>query len=50
MFLDYNNLAQEFTPRFLRRYANVGEQITSAIEQYVKDVRDKDFPNSEEQY
>ena len=47
---DMLGITQEFTPRFLRRYANIGEQITSAVEQYVKDVRDKDFPNSEEQY
>jgi 3-methyl-2-oxobutanoate hydroxymethyltransferase len=47
---DMLGITQEFTPRFLRRYLNLGEQITQAIGQYVKDVRERDFPNSEEQY
>ena len=47
---DMLGITQEFTPRFLRRYLNLGEQTTQAIGQYVKDVRERDFPNSEEQY
>ncbi len=47
---DMLGITQEFSPRFLRRYANVGEQITNAVAQYVKDVKSKDFPNNKEQY
>jgi len=47
---DMLGITQEFSPRFLRRYANVGEQISNAVAQYVKDVKAKDFPNEKEQY
>ena len=43
-------ITQELSPRFLRRYLNMGEQMNSAIQQYVKDVRSRDFPNADEQY
>ena len=39
-----------FKPRFLRRYFNLSEQITSAVQHYISDVRSKDFPNENEQY
>lgn len=47
---DMLGITQEFTPRFLRRYLNLGEEITTAIGKYVKDVKDMDFPNKNEQY
>ena len=47
---DMLGITQEFSPRFLRRYLNMGEQMNSAIQQYVKDVRSRDFPNADEQY
>jgi 3-methyl-2-oxobutanoate hydroxymethyltransferase len=47
---DMLGITQEFSPRFLRRYANLGEQITQAVGQYVQDVKSKDFPNEKEQY
>jgi 3-methyl-2-oxobutanoate hydroxymethyltransferase len=34
----------------LRRYLDMGEQMNGAIQQYVKDVRSRDFPNESEQY
>jgi len=40
----------EFSPRFLRRYLDLYEQMTKAIGNYVADVKSKDFPNSSEQY
>jgi 3-methyl-2-oxobutanoate hydroxymethyltransferase len=40
----------EFKPRFLRQYLNMYEQITGAVQQYVKDVKNNDFPNESEQY
>lgn len=47
---DMLGITQEFSPRFLRRYLNMGEQMNSAIQQYVMDVRSRDFPNADEQY
>ena len=40
----------EFSPRFLRRYMNLYEDMIKAIGNYVNDVKSKDFPNSNEQY
>ena len=39
-----------FSPRFLRRYANIGEEITRAVQAYIEDVKTLDFPNEKEQY
>lgn len=39
-----------FSPRFLRRYANIGEDITRAVQAYIEDVKTQDFPNEKEQY
>lgn len=47
---DMIGMTTEFSPRFLRRYLNLFESMTTAISQYVDDVKNKDFPNSEEQY
>jgi 3-methyl-2-oxobutanoate hydroxymethyltransferase len=47
---DMLGITQEFSPRFLRRYLNAGEQMISAVEQYVADVKSKDFPSKSEQY
>jgi 3-methyl-2-oxobutanoate hydroxymethyltransferase len=47
---DMLGITQEFSPRFLRRYNNLGEQMKTSIENYIKDVRSKDFPNESEQY
>ncbi len=47
---DMLGITEEFSPRFLRRYANVGEQIRHAVSQYVEDVKSLDFPNEKEQY
>jgi 3-methyl-2-oxobutanoate hydroxymethyltransferase len=43
-------LTTEFSPRFLRRYMDLYDQMTTAIQQYVKDVKSNDFPNKDEQY
>lgn len=39
-----------FSPRFLRRYANLAEIMTEAVGHYVGDVKSSDFPNESEQY
>ncbi len=47
---DMIGLNQDFSPRFLRRYANVQAIMNDAIGQYVEDVKSGDFPNEKEQY
>ena len=47
---DMLGMNNEFSPRFLRRYLNLYEQMTDAIGNYVADVKNKDFPNANEQY
>jgi 3-methyl-2-oxobutanoate hydroxymethyltransferase len=47
---DMLGITQEFKPRFLRRYADLNSIVTGAVNQYVADVKAKDFPNEEEKY
>ena len=47
---DMLGMNNEFSPRFLRRYLNMYDQMTAAIGSYVADVKSKDFPNENEQY
>lgn len=47
---DMLGITSEFSPRFLRRYANLYDTIKGAVEQYIDDVRSVDFPNEKEQY
>ncbi|WP_107822291.1 3-methyl-2-oxobutanoate hydroxymethyltransferase [Mangrovibacterium marinum] len=47
---DMLGITQEFSPRFLRRYANLAEDIKGAVSHYITDVKSRDFPNEREQY
>ena len=47
---DMLGINQGFSPRFLRRYANLAEDITRAVQTYIEDVKTLDFPNEKEQY
>lgn len=47
---DMLGLNTDFSPRFLRRYLNLGDQIKTAVGQYISDVKSLDFPNEKEQY
>ena len=47
---DMIGMTREFSPRFLRRYLNLYEDIKGAVGQYVSDVKTTDFPNEKEQY
>ncbi|MDZ7807848.1 MAG: 3-methyl-2-oxobutanoate hydroxymethyltransferase [Gracilimonas sp.] len=47
---DMLGLNKEFNPRFLRRYADMNSVMTDAVQNYIKDVKSKDFPNKDEQY
>lgn len=47
---DMLGINTEFKPRFLRQYLNLHEQITTAVQHYISDVKSSDFPNDKEQY
>ncbi len=47
---DMLGITQEFSPRYLRRYHNLYEEIKGSVESYIKDVKSIDFPNKNEQY
>jgi 3-methyl-2-oxobutanoate hydroxymethyltransferase len=40
----------DFSPRFLRRYNNLAEEIQGSVNTYINDVKSRDFPNEREQY
>ena len=47
---DMLGITQEFSPRFLRRYHNLSEEMKGAVSNYIKDVKGLDFPNEQESY
>ena len=47
---DMLGITKDFSPRFLRRYADVGEAVDEAVRSYIEDVRKGDFPSEEESY
>ncbi len=47
---DMLGMTHEFHPRFLRRYLNLFDDMTSAVKQYTADVKSLNFPNESEQY
>lgn len=47
---DMLGMTKGFSPKFLRRYADLSAIMTNAIGQYIEDVKNCDFPNENEQY
>ena len=47
---DMLGINNNFSPRFLRRYADLNTIITGAVQNYINDVKNRDFPNEKEQY
>ena len=47
---DMLGMTNDFSPRFLRRYADLFTVVTDAVGHYVEDVKSGDFPNEKEQY
>lgn len=47
---DMLGITNDFSPRFLRRYLNLYDEIKGAVGHYISDVKNKDFPNQKEQY
>ena len=47
---DMLGINQDFSPRFLRRYADLNTVMTTAVQAYINDIKTQDFPNESEQY
>lgn len=47
---DMLGLTKEFSPRFLRRYMDLYDDVKTNVQRYIEDVKLKDFPNDKEQY
>ncbi|MEX0904388.1 MAG: 3-methyl-2-oxobutanoate hydroxymethyltransferase [Balneolaceae bacterium] len=47
---DMLGLNKDFSPRFLRRYADLHKSMSDAVTQYIDDVKTGDFPNENERY
>ena len=47
---DMLGINTDFSPRFLRRYNNLEEQMINSFLSYIDDVKSLDFPNEKEQY
>ena len=47
---DMLGINKGFSPKFLRRYADLATTINDAIGHYIEDVKNVDFPNADEQY
>lgn len=50
VYHDMIGMNKDFAPKFLRRYLNLYTEITGAVSQYVKDVKEVNFPNEKESY
>lgn len=47
---DLLGLFRDFKPKFVRTYAHLYEDIVSAVQNYISDVKSGDFPNKDEQF
>ncbi len=47
---DMLGINKGFSPKFLRRYADLSTTINEAVSRYIDDVKTSDFPNASEQY
>lgn len=47
---DMLGITQGFSPRFLRRYADLNSVVKQSVQQYISDVKSNEFPSDSEQY
>ncbi len=47
---DMLGITQDFSPRFLRRYHNLSQEISNAVSKYIEDIKNISFPSDKEQY
>ena len=50
VYQDMVGMNEGFKPKFLRKYLDLYSEITSAVGQFVKDVKEQNFPNENESY
>ena len=50
VFQDMMGMNHGFSPKFLRRYADLASAINAGVSRYVEDVKNSEFPNADEQY
>lgn len=50
VYQDMLGMFSDFTPKFVKRFANVGEVMTSAFKQYCEEVKNGTFPSEEHEY
>lgn len=50
VYQDILGINNGFQPKFLRRYLNLFDTVTTALSQYITDVKSRNFPNENEQY
>ena len=50
VYQDMLGMFSDFTPKFVKRYANIGEVMKEAFQNYIKEVRDGVFPAEENTY
>ena len=47
---DLLGLFDKFRPKFVRRYADLGQTVRDAVGRFADDVRDRRFPNDDESF
>lgn len=47
---DILGLTEDFRPKFLRRYANLADEMRKAFSSFIKDVKEGNYPSGEESY
>lgn len=47
---DMLGLTEEFSPRFVRKYLNLANEVKDAFGRYIQDIKDKSFPSKKESY
>jgi len=50
VYQDMLGVYSDFTPKFVKKYANIGEQMREAFTSYCKEVQDGAFPSAEHEY
>ncbi len=50
VYQDMLGMFSDFTPKFVKRYANIGEMMTEAFKKYDEEVKSTAFPSAEHTY
>lgn len=50
VYTDMLGLTTDFSPRFVRRYATMADEVKHFTSEYIKDIKSNDFPNESESY